>query len=257
MKIVSWNCHYGLDKTKFEQIMKDKTFGDADIYAFQEVLENEFIDIAAFDESKDYIYRHWYGDHQEYGNCHIPRGEEGDLGIVLMSKKYRIQRFDQGLIRFRYVVPYIMLEKKEETEKEKFILIHVWTKGKPDGYIEPIYKALNYYKNQIEQKKLPIVMVGDFNFGVKFEDSFLCDFQKEISKSIPNLKMLNINTSCKNRQTFYFPKCSKTPYFNDTIYTRNCVGEMIIGNTKDWIKALGATEDLSDHCPIMAELELQ
>lgn len=249
LKIVSWNCHYGLDKTKFKKIMKDANFCNADIYAFQEVLENEFIDIAAFDESKDYIYRHWYGDHQEYGNCHIPRGEEGDLGIVLMSKKYRIQRFDQGLIRFRYVVPYIV-----SAENERFILIHVWTKAFPDGYIEPIYKALEYYKEQFEIEDInKIIMLGDFNLGIDFKNPQHKKILEKIEGRINEIYGLIRSKSFDSCETFKYAR-NKKYYFNDCIYTKNISKiEISIGNKKDWVEG----KEFSDHCPIMAKLELQ
>ena len=126
MKIVSWNCHYNFTKNKFDSLMssEDKKFFGADIYAFQEVLENDFIDMSDLGFSNEYKYRHWYGDHQEFGNCHEARPWEGDLGLVLVSK-LKFHRFDQGLMRFRYVVPYIFYE---EHNNEKFLLVHVWTK---------------------------------------------------------------------------------------------------------------------------------
>ena len=252
LKIVSWNCHYGLTNEKWCAL---KNFcNDAAIYVIQEVLENEFIDIADFEGIEKYKYRHWYGDHQEYGNCHIPRGAEGDLGIVLISK-YRIQRFDHGLIRFRYVVPYILYD----TNNEKCILIHVWTKGKPDGYIDPIYKALSYYKEQFKQKKLPIIMIGDFNFGIELNDKygkkFMNEFTKKLETEIPELKMLELLG--ENKQSFYYPRYSDKKYFNDCVYAKGITGQFTIGNVADWIRALGSKEDYSDHCPIMAELSLK
>ncbi len=253
MKIVSWNCHYGLTKENIEQLFKAENgkFAGADVYAFQEVLENEFINISDYEGTQDYKYRHWYGDHQEYGDCHVPRGSEGDLGIVLMSNKYKISRIDQGLIRFRYVIPYCL-----ENENEKFYLFHVWTKSKPDGYIETIYKALEYYKQYKEFNNLntPIVMLGDFNFGVNYEDPFFKTFENKIQKSFNNMKLLTLKGD--NTQSFYYPRCRDQKYFNDAVYVQNLNGNFSIGNTKDWIQAYGAASDYSDHCPILAEINL-
>lgn len=255
MKIVSWNCHYGLDSEKFGKIMANSTFKDADVYAFQEVLENEFISIPEFEKGGEYKYRHWYGDHEEYGDCHIPRGAEGDLGIVLISKTYKIQRFDQGKIKFRYVVPYVLTDNKNENKE--FILIHVWTKSKPDGYIQPIYDALKYYKEQFANKGIEkIVMLGDFNFGIKFRDEKskrdLAAIEKKIKEFSGGLSRSDKFENCetfrweKNKQYYYF--------FDDCIYTKNIKvkdDDIEIGNKEEWIES-----NLSDHCPIMAKLEI-
>lgn len=54
IKIVSWNCHYGLNEEKFTKLVFNSEFSNADIYAFQEVLENEFIGIADLDKNNEY-----------------------------------------------------------------------------------------------------------------------------------------------------------------------------------------------------------
>lgn len=59
----------------------------------------------------------------------------------------------------------------------------------PDGYIEPVYKALEHYTSLFEKnetyKNLPTILVGDFNFGVEFDDSFLKNL-------IQNLKSMGL-----------------------------------------------------------------
>ena len=250
MKIVSWNCHYGLTKEKYEHLLKaeNQLFANADIYVFQEVLENEFINISDYPESYNYKYRHWYGDHHEFGKAKSPRIDSGDLGIIILSKDYRIKRLDQGLIRFRYVVPYIV-----ESKNECFILLHVWTKGKPIGYIYPIYETLKFYSSELN-KNIPIVMIGDFNFGKTFDDSFFSSFKKRINNLTPGLNMLPIISD--NRRTFYYPEYPEKEYFNDCVFAKNCKGKFLIGEANIWIQAMGAESDYSDHCPILAEIDL-
>ena len=249
MKIVSWNCHYGLTEKRFEHLMQaeDGKFAGADVYAFQEVLENEFISIPDYANAQSYKYRHWYGDHFEYGDCHIPRGSEGDLGMVLMSNNYKIERLDQGLIPYRYIVPYLL-----SNSEESFYLLHVWTKGKPDGYIEAIYKTLDFYKTKLNDN-IPVVMIGDFNFGVEFDDDFFRIFKKEITNRIPNFNQLSLEGN--NKQSFYYPRYSDRKYFNDAIYVKKCSGSFSIGKTNEWIQALGAESDYSDHCPIVGNID--
>lgn len=248
MHIVSWNCHYGLTKDKFNSLMtkEDKKFFNADIYALQEVRENDFIDIADFGLSEEYKYRHWYGDHQEFGDCHIAGAREGDLGIALISKM-KFHRFDQGRIRHRYVVPYVFIDEKNQ---EKFILIHVWTKSEPEGYFEPVYNALEYYKTQF--KELPIIMLGDFNFGVKYDDSFLNKFENIIENQITDLKKASFKG--KSTKTFYYPQKPDKEYFNDCLFAKGCDGRFEVGDQKIWLEKNNSS--LSDHCPIIAEISL-
>ena len=249
LKIVSWNCHYGLDTVKLKELLKNTDFGkDVSLFAFQEILENEYIDIADCDEAAKYKYRHWYGDHQEFGDCHVPRGTEGDLGTALMSCEYKMHRFDQGRIKFRYVIPYIMLKN----DSASFILIHVWTKGMPNGYIEPVYKALEHYTPLFEEnetyKNLPMILIGDFNFGVKFDNPFFEKFDSELEKYgfKKNDDKIKENDPI---QTFRYPRYPDRKYFNDCIYTKKCtVKSFKIGKESEW-------KDFSDHCPIMAEIE--
>ena len=250
MKIVSWNCHYGLTEDKFNQLMKAENgiFSKADILVLQEVLENEFINISDYPEAFNYKYRHWYGDHHEFGKAKPPRNDSGDLGIVILSKNYRIKRIDQGLIRFRYIVPYIV-----ENKNECFILLHAWTKGKPIGYISPIYETLKFYNPELN-KNIPIVMIGDFNFGKTFDDPFFSTFKKRVNNLVPGLNMLSIISD--NKRTFYYPDYPEKEYFNDCVFTKNCRGHFLIGEPNIWIQALGADTDYSDHCPILSEIEL-
>ena len=244
MKIVSWNCHYGLTKEKCQALLtsEGKQFFNAEIYAFQEVKENDFIFISDYGFSDEYKYCHWYGDHKEFGNCHEAKEWEGDLGIVLISKM-KFQRFDQGIMRFRYVIPYVFYDEQNE---KKFILIHVWTKGQPDGYFEPVYKAMEYYKNKFP--KLPIIMIGDFNFGVTFDDKFIHEFALNINKEICDLQIAKLVGN--EKRTFYYPRCAKTKYFNDCLFTKGCEAQFEVGDSKAWIPKI------SDHCPIVAEIEL-
>lgn len=248
LSVVSWNCRYGLTKEKFSTLMQlDKEiFSNADIYVFQEVLENDFIDIPGFEIHDDYKYRHWYGDHLEFGDCHEANPLEGDLGIVLISK-FRFHRMDQGLMRFRYVIPYLFYDGNN---KEQFILIHVWTKSKPDGYFEPVYKALDYYKDKFP--KVPIIMIGDYNFGVEYDSPFLDSFETKINQKIEGLKRAELIGD--NKKTFYFPRNPNREYFNDYIFTKDCKAKFKVGNSDIWIPK--DKEKISDHCPIVAEIEL-
>lgn len=243
MKIVSWNCRYGLTDEKMDSLKK--FCNNVDVYALQEVKENDVI-------NRDYFkYRHWYGDHAEFGDCHVPRANTGDLGIAIFSNTYKIERIDEGRERFRYVLPYKLMNDKEE-----FILINIWTKSFPEYYSESIIPALQYYKEYLKGK--PIVMIGDFNFGRTIDDIFFVEFDDEVNK-ISNLSK-PIECIKKQNTDTYYSFDSKKYYFNDCLYFTkhwNLIAYKV-GNRDEWIRIKNPNiKKFSDHCPIMAELELQ
>lgn len=137
MKIISWNCHNGFTKDKQDRIREfARKHDNADIYLIQEAKENDIINL------EEFTHRHWYGDHAEFGDCHKPRANSGDLGIAIMSTKYKIQRIDEGRERYRYVLPY-----RVYSEDEEYIIFNVWSKAFNEFYFEAIEPALNYYSD--------------------------------------------------------------------------------------------------------------
>ncbi|MCR4821279.1 MAG: hypothetical protein K5873_00210 [Treponema sp.] len=243
MKIVSWNCRYGLDEKKWNAV---KEFcPDADFYLIQETKENDVINCS------DFNFRHWYGDHQEFGDCRIPSHNSGDLGIAIFSETYKIERIDEGRERYRYVLPYKVTSIKDN---KQFILIHVWTKGFPDYYYISVNHALNYYKKQLQSLNLPIIMIGDFNFGRKIDAEFFVKFDDELERVL-GLKKPEEYLKKSNTDTFYYEK-NRNYYFNDCMYLSS-EWKMIdykVGERDKWI---GKDKSYSDHCPIMAELEFK
>ena len=94
-------------------------------------------------------------------------------------------------------------------------------------------------------------MLGDFNFGIDFENNQHKSELEKIEKKIEEkgLKRDDKFTDCK---TFRYARNGNF-YFNDCIYTTEniTVNKIEIGNKEEWIES-----NLSDHCPIMAELEI-
>lgn len=235
MKIISWNCHYGFTKDKQDRIREfARKHDDADIYLIQEAKENDIINL---DEFK---YRHWYGDHAEFGACHKARANSGDLGIAIMSNKYKIKRIDEGIERFRYVLPY-----EVSCDNEKYIIFHVWTKAFPEFYSEAIIPALEYYKHQLPSEN--IILMGDFNFGKEFGDSFFTSFDEGLK--IYNLEKPDDIIQKTNTETFIYK--NKT-YFDDCLYYSNTlkVIDYDVGKTDPWFH-------ISDHCPVYAEIKIK
>lgn len=155
------------------------------------------------------------------------------------------------MLKYRYVVPYILSNFNDE--RDKIVFIHVWTKAKPDGYIQTVYKALDYYCYQFLQQKIgdiPIILAGDFNFGVEINDPFLTDFDKKIGEhGFKNYA--HIISHNEQKQTFYYPRYPERKYFNDCIFVKNCeMKEFKIGKKEDWID-----NKYSDHCPVFSRCE--
>jgi exonuclease III len=146
MKIVSWNCHYGLGKEKAAIFLE--AFHDADIFVIQECKK---VDIDAF--KFDWKSKNWYGDDVDINS---------ELGIAVFSKSHKIDFTSEFNRKFRYVVPYtVMLEETPLT------LFAVWTKSdaKGDfGYDQNIVKSIGYYtsKGIITGN---VIIIGDFNTG--------------------------------------------------------------------------------------------
>lgn len=240
MKIISWNCHYGFTKDKQDRIREfARKHDDADIYLIQEAKENDIINL------EEFTHRHWYGDHAEFGDCHKPRANSGDLGIAIMSTKYKIQRIDEGRERYRYVLPY-----RVYSEDEEYIIFNVWTKAFNEFYFEAIEPALNYYSDYIENNQ-NVIMMGDFNFGVDFHNKFFETFDSKINKY--NLEKPYDIIEKQNTNTYYSSK-DKKYFFNDCLYhsAKVKVKDYKVGETKDWIE-----NGISDHCPVYVEIEIQ
>ena len=123
-------------------------------------------------------------------------------------------------------------------------------KSKPDGYFEPVFNALDYYKEKLPN--LPVIMVGDFNFGVVFKDKFLENFETRIKNQIHGFKKLELVS--ENTKTFYFPQSPDKEYFNDCFFVKDCSGHFEIGNQNIWLTKYD--NSLSDHCPIVADISL-
>lgn len=238
MKIVTWNCHYGLTKKKAQKVAD---WAGADIYFIQEVEKND-----ACKEVEDKLGRmcHWYGDHKEYDAY----GGKGDLGIAIFSKEWTAKRINKGTERFRYVVPY-MITKNDGSKK--FIAFHVWTKPAPyhcsanvdaklSGYPNVVYEAaLTYKEFRAQIFTSPFIMLGDFNFGGKKDENYP-HFDEKL-KTLVNLSCLGNGelTYRGNSAEYYCP--------NDCIYV-----------SPNWEVATYVVEKDcgGDHLPIMVELVL-
>jgi hypothetical protein len=89
LKILSWNCHYGLNLEKYLGIMTYKP----EVLILQECTKNDFEFIKSMWE-----YGNWYNDAM-YSN------DQG-LGLAILSNKCKINFTETFNRRFRYMIPY-------------------------------------------------------------------------------------------------------------------------------------------------------
>lgn len=267
MRLVTWNCHFGLTESKANMLMgwvNDKTNGEgADVYFIQEVMER---DIASYPKIETHLGRQWswYSDHKEYEqNGRGAYRKNHDLGIAVFSKNYILMRSNEGLEPFRYVVPYDVCNKHGQKE---FTVFHVWTKGadgqmaermaskypardneyKYQGYADIVTEAMLFYSEYVYGNSkggifsLPFIIVGDFNFGSK-RDVYYPNFDEKL-KDIVDVTRLGDDRPTHRHSS------DKYDCMNDCCYI-----------SKDWEIAptVVGEECVSDHLPVMAELNLK
>ena len=241
MKIVSWNCRYGLNEEKANIILE--LYPDTDIFVIQECKKS---DIDIFRDN--WKFKNWYGDDQDI---------KSNLGIAIFSKSYEVEFTEVFNRKYRYVVPYKVILNKE-TEKS-FIIFAVWTKSEKGGnykYDENVTKAINSPEYK-ELLKGDVIIIGDFNTGYREE------YRKRYSDLCKNLKGFKNCTLGKPKElneTFYSYRERKL-FLNDFCF----VSENLYSNLKSteihdaWEEnSYGhkSWQGLSDHCPISVEFDL-
>lgn len=235
MKIVSWNCHYGMTNEKAKKLAD---FADADIYFVQETEEN---DTADHPEIEKYLGQRkcWYGDHKEYDLC----GGRGDLGIAIFSRDYTVKRFYKGTERFRYVVPY---EITKNDGSEKFYALHVWTKKFPNYYENAVIEALKVFDDEIFKNA---IMIGDFNFGrlLKPENGDQKLLAEKFNEAIISRAGFKLVDNGLNDESWTYKHTNSLHYLNDCCF--------VSAEWKAKNLSIGDENSYYDHLPILVELE--
>ena len=241
LSLVTWNCEgplYCGKDYELERWMKGKlpylktNYPNADIYAIQECSQK------------------WADNFYEGRKCdtfYRDNIDKGERGIALFSDRFYIQRLNTKDELYRYVVPYVVMDKATNF---KFILIHVWTKeldidkNRYHGYVEQVKNALvdKEYIEKIKNENANIVCIGDFNFGWIYprDEKTANIFYSEIGKTF---SLKPINRLSKDSDTF------AGQYLNDCCF---CTENWII---KDSFKYGDYAE--SDHRPVLFNLELK
>ena len=258
MKIVSWNCHMGLEIDKVQKLLADDRFNNADIYAIQECEEKNIT--PEIEKFLGHLQDNWYGDHKEYEWYH-----KGDLGIALFSNNYKIERINKGQERFRYVVPYKVTNPETN---ETFTLVHIWTKTKDrdqnqnEDYLMFFINAMKdpEYSKYLFPPNNKVIWLGDFNWSPQLTAPFarktFKDFETSISDKLCSSyhDFNGLSLGAEKKMTFFSTKGKS--YCNDYIFVGKDdfdIKYAAIGSEENWKYSDCNDKFKSDHCPVMVE----
>jgi exonuclease III len=259
MKIVSWNCHYGLGGDKSKIIKKF----DADILIILECREKD-MEISGYD--KDHY--DWYGDHKEATDNSGKINEEKDLGIGIFWKEgitvIRSPKWNESLRKnndFRYLVPYLV-----EGKFDSFMLIAVWTKNKTDmddqlAYIQKAHAAIDHYKS-INLLTDRIVLIGDFNSNKIWDNCYQKNqnhttFVEKLERE-GIIDCSKINGENNNATYSYYTKNGEKQVVDDYCFISEKMAKQLKPSvlcSEEWMTNENGIKHWhgSDHCPISVE----
>ena len=235
MRIVSWNCHYGLNLQKLNTVLEYSP----NILLIQECRKNDFDVIKS-----NWKFKNWYNDDLNQ--------EESELGIAIFSNEYKIAFTDIFNRNFRYVVPYFI-----SNSKCNLTLFAVWIKplmiNQSKDYKKPLYNAVKYYydNKMINNNTL---FIGDFNTFAKDEKGL-----ENLRKNIPPLENGAKNSKENYKETTYYH--GKNNYgIDDFCFASNDILKKIkVSIPKGWDKEKRKDfhwKGLSDHRPIIVDINI-
>jgi hypothetical protein len=129
LRIVSWNCRYGLEYgTPQKKEAVKELISKSDIVVLQEVTEGDFKNMSVLVNQGD-----WYGDIKDaFGR--------DPLGVaVFWNKEFTVKRLYEEPAQFRYFLPY---EISGLSDGKPLTLYAVWVKPVDGNYMKPLYNAI-------------------------------------------------------------------------------------------------------------------
>jgi exonuclease III len=231
MRIVNWNCHYGLKIEKYLEILSHSP----QILIIQECTKNDF----------DYVktmwkFKNWYND--DLNN------EKSEYGVAIFSNEAKIEFTEIFNRKHRYVIPYKVSIGKDI----EFKLFTVWIKPVDKNYLKPFYDAVKYYR---DQKMLDdyVIIIGDFNTFAKEENGRLEILEEE--KLSP---MINCAKEKRYIKTYYDAQYGYG--IDDFCFASKDIVDKIKLTIPDdkWDDKQDKDHrwnGLSDHCPIIVDFD--
>jgi exonuclease III len=230
LKILSWNCHYGLNLKKYLTIMEYKP----EVLILQECTKTDF----------EFIKNMW-----EYGNWYNDAmySHDRELGLAILSNRCKINFTEIFNRKFRYVIPYELT-----WNDEKLTVFITWINPTDkNNYDEHLCDAIDYYTNKGMLNKKSIV-IGDFNTFAKDDK----DLKRLEEKMLPL-----VNCAKGTQLKFTYNYAQNSMGVDDFCF----VSEDMINNFIIHINILSAWDKaqdkdhhwrgLSDHCPIIVDLQ--
>jgi hypothetical protein len=233
LRIVSWNCHYGLNVEKYLKIMQFYP----QILLIQECRKADFDYIKNLWKYKNWYCDDLYTDESEYGS---------ENGVAIFSNNYKIEFTEIFNRKYRYIIPY-----KVSNNEQEFTIFSVWVKPVNKNYLKPLYESVKYYQDK-KMFDAHSLLIGDYNAFAKDK--------KDLEALEENLKPL-INCAKKTDEIW----TTSTYYHGNNNYGINdfCFSSIdICDNVKisipfGWDKTKSKDyhwKGLSDHSPIIIDI---
>jgi len=244
MRIVSWNCHWGLNIEKYLRIMEY----EPQILIIQECKKNDFDNIKSMWKFKSWYNDDFYTDIKEHGS---------EYGVAIFSNEYKIEFTEEFNRKHRYMIPY----KISKTSKDgfNFTLFSVWIKSVNGNYLKPLYDAINYYQQDKKMFDKNTIIIGDFNiFTKKEKNKELIKLEEKLHPMINCCTIKPTNSSLKYEPTYCHTKTNKGT--DDFCFVGENMSKKLkkitIPNKWDVNKDKDHHwEGLSDHCPIIVDFD--
>ncbi len=237
MKIITWNCNMAFRK-KAGLILSQQP----DIVIIPEC---EHPDKLKFnDETLLPTDIFWEGANTNKG-----------LGVFSYSN-YRFKLLDTYNPSFKTILPLLVTGGKVD-----FILIAVWANNPQDRsyqYIGQVWKAINFYKDLLKDKK--VIIAGDFNSNTiwdnlprKVNHSSVVKLLEANNIHSVYHKFFNAQQGKEEHNTLFMYRHKDKPYHIDYCFTSpdfsNNIVEVKIGRYEEWAEH-------SDHTPLSVTFDL-
>ncbi len=236
MKVATWNCNMAFRK-KAKFILRHAP----DILV---VPECEHIDKMKAEQIGFPTSSIWYGSNKNKGLA------------VFSFNDFNLQLLDFHNPDFKTILP-ISVSNGLTT----FLLIAIWANNPsdPDGcYVEQVWKAVNFYANQIRQHE--VMLIGDFNSNTIWDKksrignhSHLVSFLESMHVHSCFHHYYSAKQGAEENPTFYLQRNRTKPYHIDYCFASDQLLSKLtnveIGLYEDWIVA-------SDHMPLIVNITL-
>jgi exodeoxyribonuclease-3 len=145
---------------------------------------------------------------------------------------------------------------------EPFALIAVWAckvgANAKDDYIGQVYQSLKAHPNWVRQG--PVIVAGDFNSNLQWDEEALVGNHSDVVRMLEQYGLVSAyhthfkeSQGTESRPTKYLFRHMDKPYHVDYVFIPKVWSPRLlnvrVGNYTEWLR-------LSDHCPLVAEVQI-